>query len=132
MTEALAKVRDELGSDAIILNTRSNRKGGVFDFVGRSFVEVTAAIDEKPLDKKGNGSAYMRRSSSPISPSDARLYPPERPVSYEPSNVKRSGDVRVKSLGDRVNIEEVVDDIKELRRSVKVLADSALTSEMTG
>jgi len=132
MTEALAKVRDELGSDAIILNTRSNRKGGVFDFVGRSFVEITAAIDEKPLDKKGDGSAYTKMSSSPISPSDARLYPPERPVSYEPSTGRRLGDVSVKSLGDHVNIDKVVEDIKELKRSVKVLADSALTGEMTG
>lgn len=132
MTEALAKVRDDLGSDAVILNTRSNRKGSVFDFIGRSVVEVTAAVDEKPLDKKGNGSVYIRKSPGPISPSDARLYPPERPVSYEPSNVKRSGDVSVKRLGDRVNIEEVVEDIKELRRSVKVLADSALTGEMAG
>ena len=132
MTEALAKVRDDLGSDAVILNTRSNRKGSVFDFIGRSVVEVTAAVDEKPLDKKGNGSVYTGRSPGPISPSDARLYPPERPVSYEPSNVKRPGDVSVKSLGDRVNIEEVVEDIKELRRSVKVLADSALTGEMSG
>ena len=31
MTEALAKVREELGADAIILNTRNERRGGVID-----------------------------------------------------------------------------------------------------
>jgi flagellar biosynthesis protein FlhF len=132
MTEALSKVRDELGSDAIILNTRSNRKGGVFDFIGHSFVEVTAAIDEKPLDKKGDGTAYTKKSSAPITPSEARLYPPERPVSYEPIRVRKAGDVSIKNLEERVNIDKVMEDIKELKRSVKVLADSTLSGEMTG
>ncbi len=46
MTEALAKVREQLGTDAIILNTRSEKRGGVFDFMGRRMVEVTAAVDD--------------------------------------------------------------------------------------
>jgi len=43
MTEALAKVKNELGEQAVILKTRMNRKGGVSG-EGKS-IEVTAAIE---------------------------------------------------------------------------------------
>jgi len=132
MTEALAKVRDELGNDAVILNTRSNRKGGVFDFIGRSEVEVTAAVDEKPSVKSENGSISKGRFSSPVAPSDAKLHPLGRPVSYEPPNGRGLRDVKVKDIRDRINVEGIMGDIKELKRSIKVLADSSLTGEMAG
>jgi len=43
MTEALAKVKNELGEQAVILKTRMNRKGGVSG-EGKS-IEVTAAVE---------------------------------------------------------------------------------------
>jgi len=43
MTEALDKVRNELGEQAVILKTRMNRKGG--DSNGGKSVEVTAAVE---------------------------------------------------------------------------------------
>ncbi|MFC1649931.1 flagellar biosynthesis protein FlhF [Candidatus Latescibacterota bacterium] len=133
MTEALAKVRDELGPDAVILNTRSNRKGSVFDLIGRSFVEVSAAVDKEPMDTGANsGPNIYKDYSKPVGPADAKLYPAEKPVSYEPVKMKRPADVSMKSLEGRVNIEKVMADIKDLKRSVKVLADSSLTGEMTG
>ncbi|MFC1538600.1 flagellar biosynthesis protein FlhF [Candidatus Latescibacterota bacterium] len=133
MTEALAKVRDELGPDAVILNTRSNRKGSVFDLIGHSFVEVSAAVDNEPLnnDTKSTPDIY-RTYSKPVGPADAKLYPEDKPVSYDPVKLKRPGDVSIKSLDDRINIEKVMVDIKELKRSVKILADSSLTGEMSG
>ncbi len=50
MKEAMLKVKDELGSDAIILKSEKKAKGGVFDF-GDTVFEfiVTAAIDRVPL-----------------------------------------------------------------------------------
>src|SRR3989339_2287765 len=131
MTEALAKVRDELGPDAIILNTRSSRKSGIFDFSGPSFVEVTAAVDDKP---PGNIGARKpdAASSVPVTPYEAKLYPPVRNVSYGPSDVKKQGDVKVKQLHERAHIENMLDDIKELKKAIKTLADSALAGEMAG
>lgn len=134
MTEALAKVRDELGTDAVILNTRSNRKGSVFDFIGHSAVEVTAAIDEQP-DSTVDIPAKTARSQSyaaplnPVRPDTGRA---ESPVSYSPSAGKRVSNINVKDLGSRIDMERVMDDITELKRSVKALADSALTGEMAG
>ena len=137
MTEALAKVRDELGTEAIILNTRSSRAGGVFDFVGRSSVEVTAAVDENISKENGGAAQPSRRPPASIGPSDARLYPPAETTVYEPSDgrkipVRRTDEVSVKELNSRVNIEGIMEDIKDLKRTIKVLSETALTAEMSG
>src|SRR5215475_9313981 len=51
MAEALRMVKLELGPHAIILSTRQIKKaGGAFGIFGRSFVEVTAAVDREAVD----------------------------------------------------------------------------------
>ena len=53
MQAALAQVREELGPDALVLNTRSVRRDrGLFGLLGRPRVEVTAAIDHEPPPKR--------------------------------------------------------------------------------
>src|SRR5690554_2402748 len=49
--EAVAKVKRELGNDALILNSRSYKEGGFLGFFGKKRFEVLAAIDEN-LQKK--------------------------------------------------------------------------------
>ena len=50
MAEALRMVKLELGPHAIILSTRQIKKGGgTFGIFGRSFVEVTAAVDREAV-----------------------------------------------------------------------------------
>ncbi|MHB9028747.1 MAG: flagellar biosynthesis protein FlhF [Candidatus Latescibacterota bacterium] len=137
MTEALAKVREELGTEAIILSTRSQKRGGVLDLVGKSLVEVTAAVDDTaPNGRGGNTSSISASLTAPIAPAEARLYPPERPAGYEPPSripVSRlSSDVKIKDLGGRVELDRLLEDILELKRSVKILADSAATGTLDG
>jgi flagellar biosynthesis protein FlhF len=51
MAEALRMVKLELGPHAVILSTRQIKKGGgTFGILGRSFVEVTAAVDREAVD----------------------------------------------------------------------------------
>jgi flagellar biosynthesis protein FlhF len=45
----MGKVKRELGTDAVILQTREFREGGVLGFFGKVKVEITAAIEEKPV-----------------------------------------------------------------------------------
>ncbi len=45
LQEALLHVKRDLGSDAVILQTRKFSKGGVFGLLGRNMVEVLAATD---------------------------------------------------------------------------------------
>ncbi|MDX1762847.1 MAG: flagellar biosynthesis protein FlhF [bacterium] len=49
MPSAIKKIKSELGSDAVILSTRTIRKGDrAFGMFGRAMVEVTAAVDWAP------------------------------------------------------------------------------------
>lgn len=48
--EALDTIKRELGPEAIILQTRQNRRG--FGLLSKTSVEVTAAVSEKALEKK--------------------------------------------------------------------------------
>lgn len=49
VAETMGKVKRELGSEAVILQTREFREGGFLGFFGKMRVEITAAIEEKPL-----------------------------------------------------------------------------------
>ncbi|MDH8676612.1 hypothetical protein QE109_00565 [Fusibacter bizertensis] len=54
MNEAMIKIKSELGIDAVILNTRKIKTGGLFKFFKKPLLEVVAAIDEPIIveDKK--------------------------------------------------------------------------------
>ncbi len=47
--EAIDKMREEFGEDAVVLNTRRINKGGLLGVGGAEYVEVTAAFDESPV-----------------------------------------------------------------------------------
>ncbi len=46
--EATTKMKRDLGPDAIVLGSRKISQGGVFSFMGKEMVEITAAVDEGP------------------------------------------------------------------------------------
>ncbi|WP_110953254.1 flagellar biosynthesis protein FlhF [Anaerosinus massiliensis] len=48
MQEAMGQVKSELGIDAVILHTRRFHKGGIFGYMGKEMIEVTAAVEDKP------------------------------------------------------------------------------------
>lgn len=48
--EALQKVKKDLGPDAVILYTKTFRKGGVLGLFGKTMAEITAGIDLNLLD----------------------------------------------------------------------------------
>ena len=50
MSEALSRVKADLGPDAVILNTRTIRRGGVLGVGGRSTIEITATADAHLAD----------------------------------------------------------------------------------
>jgi len=49
MSEALRMVKAEMGSDAMILSSRKERRKGILGIFSKPFFEVTAAIDPKPV-----------------------------------------------------------------------------------
>jgi flagellar biosynthesis protein FlhF len=55
MAETLAKVKQELGSAAVILHTRSFKQGGVMGLGARTVVEITASADVNVQSRKKVG-----------------------------------------------------------------------------
>ncbi len=52
VAETMGKVKKELGSEAVILQTRQFKEGGILGLFGRPRVEVMAAIEEEPVSKR--------------------------------------------------------------------------------
>lgn len=52
-------IKRELGDNAVILSSRRIKKGGFFGIGGKTYFEITAAVEEKEEEKKvENASTY--------------------------------------------------------------------------
>ncbi|WP_313756549.1 GTPase [Tissierella sp.] len=56
--EAMLKLKMELGSDAIVLNTKTIRHKGLFGYFKKPLVEITAAFEDKDLVDKNITNYY--------------------------------------------------------------------------
>lgn len=54
MSEALRKVKAELGPDAMIISSKKERRGGILGFFSKEVVQVTAGIDMAPRQPAPN------------------------------------------------------------------------------
>jgi flagellar biosynthesis protein FlhF len=77
LQEALDTIKRELGPEAIILQTKQNRKG--FGLMSKGSVEVTAAVSERAVDKKKEAmrrvpDAYAQKLSDSSATKQADFY----------------------------------------------------------
>lgn len=63
MQEALARVKAEMGREAVLLYTRRFRVGGLFGLFGQEMVEVTAAVDEGRAETAAAGAPAITRTA---------------------------------------------------------------------
>ncbi len=61
MADALAKVKQDLGPDAVIMHTRTLKKGGVLGVGARTMVEITARKDQQAVPQAKNNENTSRR-----------------------------------------------------------------------
>ncbi len=105
MPEAMKKIKEELGNDAIILNSKEVQAPGLFGLFRRKQIEVTAMLDEtiskRPKEKE--------RFSMPA-PRPSRI--PQMPVEKPASSAKES---------------EILEEIKYLQ---SILAKQTVTSDI--
>ncbi|MEX0655212.1 MAG: flagellar biosynthesis protein FlhF [Phycisphaeraceae bacterium] len=94
MAEALVHVRRTMGADAVILHTRSYKRGGVLGFGARSVVEVTAA-DGREVGRKKRTAALRDRQ-----PQLAELMA-KRGRSAEYDNAREAGRLQSPGPGPR-------------------------------
>lgn len=64
MSLALRKVKEQLGSEALILSTRTLRRNKRFGFPGKSYVEVTAAVDKNSQEDKTGRASFGQELDS--------------------------------------------------------------------
>ena len=64
--EAIQKIKNELGSDAIILNSKKVRRNGLWGLLGKKNAEVTVAIDVTRTSKKENNGENNLHTDSQI------------------------------------------------------------------
>jgi len=85
MPEALQQVREDLGEDAVILNTRQLRRNTRFNPHGEARVEITAALDEAAAGRAAFPAAAPERPPAVPPPGDEgaerleHLARPDRP-----------------------------------------------------
>jgi flagellar biosynthesis GTPase FlhF len=122
MKEALLQIKQDLGENAMILNTRKLPRK-LFGLATTDEVEVTAAIDDMavgtaatpPLKMSGTG-VYGRRGAPAKSTAHAASQP-ESPLS-KPSP-GRTTPHQVSSSGDRLSLVVISEDIRELKDLLK-------------
>lgn len=63
--EAVEKMRQEFGEEAVVLNTRRVTKGGMLGIGVEEYVEVTAAYDEAPIKPQPRRAPVQRNQQAP-------------------------------------------------------------------
>src|SRR5277367_4742357 len=78
--EALMKVKKDLGPEAVILYTKTFRKGGVLGLFGRPMAEITAGIDLNLLDDVAKKKELMPSGTTVIDKGEVTLARPSATV----------------------------------------------------
>jgi flagellar biosynthesis protein FlhF len=79
MPDALQKIRNDLGKDAVILNTKEIRSGGFLGFFGKKKIEVIAAVDSTAAASNSGAArptpAKAAVASAPVQPAQRATAP---------------------------------------------------------
>lgn len=81
MPEAMKKIRDELGVEAVILNSKEVKTGGLFGLFKKRSIEVVAALDPQPITHR------QKQEVAPLTP------PKVKSNTFEVKNNHNESDV---------------------------------------
>lgn len=136
--EAFNQMKEELGEDAIILNSRTIKSGDSIDFAGRRAThEITAAVDRVTKEPVLAGEPDQNLPLGALQPAY------RRPAPGNFSRASRSGDVPApktakvvrrqtdeKILAQLGQIHELRDEIQDMRKVLTEVADFLKYSRM--
>ncbi len=136
--EAFNRMKEELGEDAIILNSRTIKSGNSIDFAGRKPThEITAAVDrvtkepalagepDRNLPLGALQAAYRRPAPKSFSPASL---PEDVPAPKPGKAVRRLTDEKI--LAQLGQIHELRDEIQDMRKVLTEVADFLKYSRM--
>lgn len=90
MPEAMKMIRNELGKDAVILNSKVVQKGGIFGFFTKKNIEVIAAVDPQPIPKKQPVRKEIQEQKVELKPAS----------SIKPVEIQKTDDELLKEIKD--------------------------------
>ena len=85
MKAAMTNVKAETGEDAVLLHTKSYRKGGIFGINSKEIVEIIAAIEDDPVPPAGSKPA---KPAAAPAPAPVVMPAAEKPVDIPPVPAK--------------------------------------------
>jgi|YelNatPaOPRAMG01_1025707.scaffolds.fasta_scaffold29835_2 flagellar biosynthesis protein FlhF len=117
LKECLNQVRQEMGPEAVILETKKKRVGGFLGFGGKERIQITAAlgisVNEAPAKKES------LRDSSPV----------QTPSSPNPPPIHVMND---KETRDKLNrLEEEIGSIKEGIQSIRLAVNNGMIAQQS-
>ncbi len=104
MSEALQRVKDDLGRDAVILNTRSFKRGGVLGWGAQRMVEITASHTDQVAEFTPAERSAADRTPAP-------------PVAARVADAGTISSLRDEMASMRVSIEAVLKETRAGRHS---------------
>ena len=108
MPDALAQARAELGEDAIVLNSKYVKAGGVLGLVGSTRVELMAAVDDLSVDSP--------QSPAPQADMCGNAVPARAAVSAYVGSVKEESAGPVEATANMKQIQDQINDLGEVVR----------------
>lgn len=108
MNEAIAKIKHELGREAVIVSQRKVRKNGFIGFFSKKIIEVTVAVDnsrEKASDENMIGSIEALKQA---------VSSKSKKMKTEYKGRPRTSSVYMNNLNDR-NDESLVKEVRKMR-----------------
>lgn len=136
MATGLKMVRNELGADALILSTRSVRNSKL-GLLGKSMLEITAAIDESPPSSKNDigsfGSSTANHSISTPFYRKSKVTNQNRSrksdnlfslsPSSQPRDIEISSDLLDKNRAHQTDGQHVNSELDELKSMIRSLSE---------
>ncbi|QHA93878.1 flagellar biosynthesis protein FlhF [Bacillus sp. N1-1] len=116
LREAMPLIRQELGQDAVILNTKKVKVGGIFGLFRKQRLEVLAALDEEKVAKEETEFATLLQSEK-----KRREEAPERVEEQKPKVDKQPVEADAQVLGELKSMKEIMMQMMENERLPKQL-----------
>lgn len=115
MKEALRLIKDELGSEAVILSTRKVVKNNSFGLFSRPIIEVTAGVDDDERVKTG------RATVKPAEDSYSNTYKPVFRPAAAPQESRESESEKIAEIINALGLnkfEGLISDIAEIKKQM--------------
>ncbi|MBP1759498.1 MAG: flagellar biosynthetic protein FlhF [Firmicutes bacterium] len=103
VSETMGKVKRELGSEAVILQTREFSDGGFFGFFGKKKVEITAAIEEAPVTVQKTSASNYEYNVEGVKPTSTKPLPEARDKSEDLQAEIKSMRLLLEQMNKRMN-----------------------------